>query len=174
MDVRRPFGAVLLAPLLLLTACGGNDSAAGDPTPTFSPTATQSSSAPPKRESPEHFIRRWAEAEKQMENTGDTSEYLAMSKGCKACRKLAHQVAGFYAAGGYVKWGGWRFISIEKVHTTGRSSTFAAVNESAPTKYKESSSGSEKHLNGGRTTELLTITETSSGWIMVHKAEQAS
>ena len=76
MAVRRTLAALLAAPALLLPAvlagCG-DDSSVADP-PVASPSPTATSSDPPARESAEHFIRRWAEAEKQMENTGKTDD----------------------------------------------------------------------------------------------------
>ena len=47
-----------------------------------------------------------------MENTGDTAEYRELSSECKACTDLAKIIEGWYAAGGYVEWGGWKILSI--------------------------------------------------------------
>ena len=58
---------VLMAPALLaLAACSGDDTSIADPPISSAPT---SSTPPQQRETPEHFIRRWAEEEKRMENT---------------------------------------------------------------------------------------------------------
>ena len=68
---RRPtLAGALTAPLLLfaLTACGDTTSVA-DP-PISPPPTSSSATAPPKHETPQHFIRRWAQVEMQMENTG--------------------------------------------------------------------------------------------------------
>jgi hypothetical protein len=172
MRVRRHLVALLAAPLLL-SACGGGSTSVADP-PVSGPTSTPPSSDPPARESPQHFIRRWAAAEKRMENTGHTGPYLAMSKGCEACRKLADQVRGFYAAGGFVRWGGWRILSIEVNSRHGHSITYAVRNRSMPTSYRESDSGSVQHLSGGVTTELLSLIPTGDQWNMRSKAELAS
>src|SRR3954463_3747301 len=106
MAVRR---VLLAAPLLLavlvavLAGCGGGDDSVADPPISSAPTSSPTTQ---ERETPEQFIRRWANAEKAMENTGDTAEYLALSHGCKACRQLADKVHDYYAAGGFVHWGG--------------------------------------------------------------------
>jgi hypothetical protein len=171
MQTRRIVLGALAAPLLLLPACGGHDASVADP-----PVAPSTSSPPdpPKRETPEHFIRRWAAAEKKMENTGNTRAYLSMSQGCSACSKLANEVARFYAAGGYIDWGGWRITGIRVNSRNGHEITYAVRNRSLPTSYRESSSGPEKRLPGGVSTELLALERTTRGWQMRSKAELAS
>jgi len=172
MDVPRYLTGALVAPLLLVAACGGDDTSIADPP--ISPGSPSSSPTTPQRESPEHFIRRWAEAEKTMENTGHVDEYLALSRGCLACRKLAIQIRGFYAAGGYVKWGGWQFISFKINSEDDRATTYAVRNRSLPTTYKESSDGPTKRLKGGVTTELLQVSRKGQTWNLSSKAELAS
>jgi hypothetical protein len=176
MALRRSLAGLLGVPALLLPAllagCG-DDSSVADP-PVQSAPPSIATSDPPAHESAEHFIRRWAGVEKQMENTGKTAAYLSFSKACKACTKLATQVEGFYAGGGYVKWGGWRITSIRVNAHNGGTTTYAVRNRSLPTVYKESSSGALKHLSGGVTTELLTLKRTASGWLVTAKAELAS
>src|SRR3954447_10555236 len=90
VDTRRILVGTLAVPLLLLSACGGNDSVA-DP-PVSSAPASSDPTGPPQRETAEHFIRRWAVAEKQMENTGDLGPYMLLSKGCVPCTNLAKQI----------------------------------------------------------------------------------
>ena len=75
MAPRRALAGLLAAPVLVLAGCGDGSSVA-DP-PVHSPPHSVATSDPPAHETAEHFIRRWAEAEKQMENTGETQAYLA-------------------------------------------------------------------------------------------------
>lgn len=174
MAVRRIAAGTLAALVLpaLLAGCGGHSSVA-DP-PVASSPSSPTSSAPPAHETAEHFIRRWAETEKAMENTGRTAIYLAMSDGCTACSKLAGQIKAFYAAGGFVRWGGWRITSIAvNAHNNG-ATTYAVRNRSLPTVYRESATGVTKHLAGGVTTELLTVERTKDAWHITAKAELAS
>ena len=70
MAPRRALAGLLAAPALVLGGCGG-DSSVADP-PVHSAPHSVATSDPPAHETAEHFIRRWAEAEKQMENTGET------------------------------------------------------------------------------------------------------
>jgi hypothetical protein len=172
---RRPaLAGALAAPLLLLTltACG-SDTSVADP-PVSPPPTSSAPPTPPKRESPEHFIRRWAEVEKKMENTGQTHTYLAMSRGCVACRKLARLVEGYYEAGGFLKWGGWRILSIQVHGRTPHTTTFAVRNRSLPTAYKESAGGELSHFSGGVTVQLLRLSRSADSWIVRGKAELAS
>ena len=71
MAVRRILAAALTAPLLTLAACGGGGSIA-DP-----PISSAPSSSPPTqhRETPEHFIRRWAAEDTRIEKTGDMAHF---------------------------------------------------------------------------------------------------
>ena len=66
--------------VLLLAGCGGgDDDSVADPP--VAP-ATSSPTASPQRESPEHFIRRWAAEDTRMQNTGETANFRDMSHGC--------------------------------------------------------------------------------------------
>jgi hypothetical protein len=163
--------AGLLALPLVLCACGNGDSVADPPVssaPTSSPTGT------PHRESPEHFIRRWTKAEAKMENTGDTADYLALSRGCLACQELAHTIRQYYSAGGYVRWGGWRILSIEVNSKQHDATTYAVRNRSMPTTYRKARDSSLQHFSGGVTTELLQLARTHGTWRVTSKAELAS
>lgn len=174
MDVRRITAALLFLPLLALGACGGSDTSIADPPVSSPPSSSAPTAKPPHQETPEHFIRRWVELEKKMENTGDARPYLAVSAQCAACRKLVSKVALFYTSGGYVKWGGWHIISVRVNATNGHSITYAVLNDSAETVYQESSETPTKHLDGGRTTELLTLKRIKGEWQVLSKAELAS
>jgi hypothetical protein len=174
MDVRRTLAGLIAAPLLVaaLAACGHDSSVANrpisrDPSPT-SPTTK------PHHEPPEHFIRRWAAAEKHMENTGDTHAYLGLSHGCRACRQLVSDIHRFYAHGGYVHWGGWRILSITHSASGRPGLVFVVKVDSLPTTYRESSSGAIKRLSGGPATHQLTLRRIGGGWVLTQKAQLAT
>jgi hypothetical protein len=168
MQTRRILLGALAAPVLLLPACGGHDSVA-DPRVASAPTSSDSTD-PPKRESPEHFIRRWAEAERRMENTGKASSYLRLSSKCTACRQLAGDVRRYYAAGGYVRWGGWKILSI----ASGGGSTYEVKVNSAPTSYRTSAAAPTQHLSGGPATHQLTVRRIGGDWQVIAKAQLAT
>jgi hypothetical protein len=158
----------LAAPLLLLAGCGSDNSVA-DPPPLSPPTSYPTHA--PQRESPEHFIRRWAQVERQMENTGHTAVYLSLSTGCRACRVLAHTVAQSYAHGGYIHWGGWHIRSIRVYPPRADSVSLEVHSISAPTTYKTASGRRELHLDGGPITYLLTLTPRSGPFHVSAKAQ---
>jgi hypothetical protein len=166
MRVRRTLVALLAAPAVLLTACGGASSVA-DPPVSSGPTSSAPTTQPPAHESPQHFIRRWADAEKKMENTGRTGPYLAVSKTCHSCEQLASDVSRFYAAGGFVNWGGWKILSIKPYSDNGATKSYAMRAMAAPTAYQESVSGVHKTLPGGVATDLITLIQTRDAWQVV-------
>jgi len=169
MAPRRTIAGLLAAPVLVLTGCGGGSSVADPPvqsSPMSSPT-----SGPPAHETAEHFIRRWAEAEKQMENTGITKPYLALSKGCRACTTLAHLVSRYYSKGGFIVWGGWRILSIKKYPSSRNDVSFAVRSSSAPTRYKSSADAKVQRLAGGRITYVLTLALEDSSFLVTSKAQ---
>jgi hypothetical protein len=165
MRVRRTLAA-LLAPPFLLSACGDSSSVA-DPPVSSHITSSAPTTQPPAHESPEHFIRRWAAAERRMENTGKTGAYLVISKPCESCQQLASDVSRFYASGGFVKWAGWQIVSIKHYSGKGTHHSYAMRARAASTVYKESGSGPQKHLSGGLATDLITLVRTSDAWHVV-------
>jgi hypothetical protein len=168
MHVRRNLAALLAAPCLL-SACGGGSTSVADPPVSSAPTSS-ATTAQPEHESPEHFIRRFAAIEQKMETTGDLKAYLRLTQRCHECVDLAHQVQGFYEAGGYVHWRGWQIKSIRRTNASGGHSTYAVRVNSAPTFYREASGAALRHLDGGPSTELITLTEQRESWIVVARA----
>jgi hypothetical protein len=169
MVPRRTFAGLLAALVVLLTGCGGGSSAA-DPPVQSSPTSTPTSD-PPTHETAEHFIRRWAEAEKQMENTGKTAAYLSMSRECRSCRRLAADIRRFYGAGGFARWSGWQILSITSSGSHGDNRIYDVRVDSGPTTYRESSTSPVKHLNGGLATHQLVLNPSANSWLVAQKAQ---
>ncbi len=165
------------AVLLVLTGCqqsADDDEPAGAPSvtesvATQSPTPTPSETSPVEKESAEDFIRRWAQVEMEMENSGDTEEYLALSPGCRACTDLATTVEGYYAAGGFVNWGGWDIQRI--VPKRGQRLTYQVYVDSRPTKYKARRGAAVSTLKGGPDVKLMRLRRAQGGWVVVYKAQ---
>jgi hypothetical protein len=171
MSVRRTLALGLAAPLLLpllLSACGGGDVSVADPPISSAPTSSPTSST---RESPEHFIRRFAQEERTMENTGDVRRYLELTPSCEPCKGLARQIQGFYQAGGYVHWAGWDIKAIRPYEHGSRANSFAVRVDSAPTTYRESSNGPLRHLEGGLATEIVSIKLNHGAWLVTGRAK---
>jgi hypothetical protein len=169
MGVRRILTGALTAPLLLLSACGGGDSVA-DPPISSAPTSSEPTH-PAKHESPEAFIRRWANAEKSMENTGETGPYLQISDKCKACRGLAHDIRAFYAAGGFARWGGWKILNISRSGPVAGGTAYSVRVISRPTTYRKSAHAAIQHLAGGSATHQITLRQVDGEWQVVGKAQ---
>ena len=170
MHVRRTLALTLAVPLLL-TGCSEDPEPRPkmpDPTPTSAtPSPTKSETA--ETESPEEFIRRWAAIEAEMENTGDTSEYRELSVGCKACSDLADLVEKWYAAGGFIKWGGWKILAVEA--RDGSDAEYVVRVRSSPTKYKESAKGAVKRFDGGPGAHMIVLRPRAESWVVTRKAE---
>ncbi|CUR57304.1 conserved hypothetical protein [metagenome] len=173
MHVRRLLALSLAVPLLL-AGCSDEEK----PTPKMpdstssSPSTEPTETETPEAESPEDFIRRWAALETDMENSGETSEYLKLSERCDSCRDLAETIEGYYRAGGSVRWGGWTIHAINAEPNSGTNAYSVDVS-SAPTRYKESASGPTKRLEGGDSTHLLRLAKSGLSWVVVDKAELA-
>ncbi len=92
MHVRRALALTLAVPVLL---AGCSDDPEPKPkipeTTSSSPTPTPTESETPEAESPEDFIRRWQEAGDEMQATGETAEYRALVRTCKACQTFVDQ-----------------------------------------------------------------------------------
>src|SRR5687767_1034537 len=97
MHVRRALALALAVPALLAGCSDEPEPTPKIPEPTSSsPTPTPTESETAEAESPEDFIRRWADVEAQMENTGDTAAYRELSNKCQACTELADLVEKYY------------------------------------------------------------------------------
>jgi hypothetical protein len=173
MRVRRTLAALLAAPALLLAACGGGSSTA-DPPVSSGPTSSPPTTSPPAHETAEHFIRRWADAEKRMENTGKTRMYASLTRHCEACDSLIHDVRRFYSNGGYVRWEGLRVLSaIKTARQTDGTFVYKVRTDSTPTHYRESASGAVETIKGGLTTELVTLRRLDFSWRVTARARAA-
>lgn len=115
MHVRRALAFALAVPALLAGCSDEPEPAPKLPEPTSSsPTPTPTESETPEAESPEDFIRRWQKAADEMARSGNTAEFLSLSKGCQACATYAAQVSGVYDKGGDVTFGGSEVLAIQE------------------------------------------------------------
>ena len=163
--MKRPLAA--LACCLVLAACSDDSSStAAPPTPTTSAPSDPTSSPTEEAESPEDFVRRWVDVDREMQNTGDTKEYRKLAPKCRPCNEVADQVEAYYAAGGYVKTDGW---SINRASTKSTDEESAAVTidvNSAATEVVEAKGRPAQHLQGGKGTYLLTLKAAGSSWVV--------
>jgi len=175
---RRLAGAAVgLVVALLVSGCTGEDPATAPtssptPSPATSPSASTSSAAP-QAESAEDFIRRWVEVNARMQNTGDTKEFLAMSRGCDPCASVAARVKGIYRAGGFVKTDGWSVVRVRERTSSGRALAIVVEIDSSPTRYSESAQAAEENLPGGQLVERFDIQRDGQTWRMSNFSEVA-
>jgi hypothetical protein len=170
MGLRPTLAGALLAPLLLLAACGGHTSVADPP---VAPAPTTSPTHAPKRESPDHFIRRWAAEDTRMQNTGETSKFRQMAKGCEGCLAVARFVDSTYAAGGRIETKGWSLMKVIPDDLHRGTQTFDFTVDSAPTTYWTSAGSSAKRFRGGRERFQLRLAPMSGSWVVTEFVQVA-
>jgi hypothetical protein len=158
--------ALLAATALLLAGCGDDTP---PPTPSSSSVPTTASpttrSPTPQPESAEEFIRRWVQADIDMQNSGDTREFLALSANCQPCRNLAGVIEKYYSDGGFVRTDGWLILSIKRLPGTSSGDRLVLVRvDGRPTQYRESSGSPIKSLPGGRTQFQFTLRRSGESW----------
>ncbi len=164
--------ALACCSLVPLAACSQDSSSTSDPgLPT--PTAATSSAASPSPtsrpsevgETPEEFVRRWVDVDREMENTGETAEYRQLSRGCRPCQELADQIDAIYSKGGFVKTAGWTVLRLRVSHGDRANAVVVrALIDAAPTEYVERQGGPVLHLPGGQQTQLVTLSPVGATW----------
>jgi hypothetical protein len=166
MSVQRTIVGTLAVPLLLaaLTSCGGGDDSVADPPVSSAPTSSPTES--PQRESPEHFVRRWAREDVRMQNTGATSAFRSLTNHCGGCAAVADRVDAIYKAGGHVETEGWTLRHIGETDRRGQKRTIEITVDSAPTTYVEAKGDDPKHLNGGRERFQVQIEPSGNSWVV--------
>jgi hypothetical protein len=164
MGVRRLTAGASAAPLLLaaLIACGGHHSSVADPP--VDPSPSTSPTDPPTRESAEHFIRRWADEDIQMQNSGDTEAFRELSIKCHDCVDLANRVDSIYTAGGYIHTKGWTIRGISILSKSGRGVLANLRVVSRPTHYREAPGSPLKSYPGGPATYQLRVIASGNSW----------
>lgn len=168
--------AIAAAALLGLTAACTEDTpppsppASSSSTPT-SPTPTTASPTP-QPESAEAFIRRWAEANTEMQNTGQTTDFMSLARGCAPCRRLRDIVRSYYSAGGSIRTDGWSIRAITKAPSGDRSRPVFTVDVmSGKTKLRRAAGEPLTTLNGGPARFRFTLMRDGNAWLVVDYIE---
>lgn len=162
MHVRRALALTLAVPLLLAGCSEDAEPTPKMPEPTTSSTPTPTETETPEAESPEEFIRRWVEAGDEMQTTGDTAEYSAMSPKCKACQGFVRSVKDVYAAGGRAEFAGTQITGIRR---RGTNPPTYDVSEKVPeTIIHHGDTGKTERLPAGATKIRVILEQTRNGW----------
>ncbi|MCW2814200.1 MAG: hypothetical protein JWN84_1655, partial [Nocardioides sp.] len=136
------------------------------------PTSEPTSEAP--AESAQEFIRRWHEVSDAMQLSGETNDYLAMGPACKPCAATAQVVERYYEAGGFIRFSGTQVSRISKLGNVGGSSEFDVARVTAPTEYKEASSGPLMTFPGGESTLRMRLKPMGDSWLVLDYSQLAS
>jgi hypothetical protein len=168
MSVRRQ--AALAAVVAVLVGGCSDEPEPRFEEPTSTPTPSESSTTTePEAQTPEEFIREWVRLDRELQNTGETSEYMAVSSQCRACRDFAERVENVYAGGGRIETKGWRVASVQQLE----SDRYQLKVESQPTTVTDGS-GETEEFEGGRATYELTLRRTADGWQITEWVEVAA
>lgn len=158
MSVRRTTAAVLAAGLLL-AGCSDDPEPRFEPTESPSPTES-SSSAAPKAQSPEDFIREWFDVGTDMQNSGETDGFLQLSADCDACERFAADVERVYSDGGSIRIKSEKVRQIEPVG----GNAFEVTVVSSPTTFREAAGSKPDSFPGGSNTYRVTLVEQQEEW----------
>ena len=168
MSVRRSAALALVA-VLVLAGCQDEPEPQFEPTPSDSSSPTDpETSEEPEAQSAEEFILHWMGLQRDMQNTGQTAEFLAASRGCRSCAATARLVEDYYASGGFVRTDGRAILDIQEV-TDDR--VYDVRVRSAPTKYRERRGGPLQEFPGGITTYRITVQQASGAWVLTDEVE---
>jgi hypothetical protein len=116
-------------------------------------------------ESPEDFIRRWVKAGDEMQVTGETAEYDAMTPKCKPCQAFVKNVEDVYGQGGSAEFAGSRIVQLNRV---GGSPPTYDLTKDLPKTVIRRAEGEPETLPGGRTTIRVTLGKQDDQWIVAH------
>jgi hypothetical protein len=164
---------------LALSACSDDPEPILTPTPTETPTTTtpsptESESAEP--EDPKEFIRRWVDLNTELQNTGETKDFLAAStKNCEPCHAIADRMTTIYSTGGFVRTDGWTVMSIRALNpgATKHAEFFVRL-DSAPTEYRETADGPVESFPGGESLYRFVLTLRGDQWMVSDYIQRAS
>jgi hypothetical protein len=174
MHVRRALALTLAVPVLL-AGCSDDP----EPTPKMpestssSPTPSPTESEEPEAESPEEFIRRWVEVDREMQNTGNIDEYESISAKCRTCMSVARRIQRIFANGGTVRTKGLTILDLTEQSSAGGRKVFDVSVRSAPTVFIESGDAREQRFPGGTITYRMRLNDRAP-WQLIQLTQLAS
>jgi hypothetical protein len=166
-----------LATLLATAALAlGANACSEDPEPIIappspSPTPSEPAASPtddsteaPEDETAEEFIRRWQAASFEMQNSGKTDLYLALSTGCTSCESLAAGIEDIYGDGGAVRGAGGAVLDIRRAGKVAETLVYEFRVRTSPSAVLDSNGNVETRLTGGTGTYQINLTRNSGEW----------
>ncbi len=173
------FLVTLAVPLVLLVSCSDDDpEPILAPSPSSTPTPTTESAEPSptesaEPESPEEFIERWIKLSNEMQLTGDTKAYLAVSEECRPCVTVADDMQSIYSAEGFVETRGWEIRSIDRSSKTSDGQVLDARIYSNPVTLRRSRAAQPETLPGGPIGIRFRVSEVNDAWMLTSLSEIA-
>ena len=163
MRVRRVVGVMLVVVLAtgLSAGCQSAEPKPKMPRVTESASPAPAESAPPESESAEEFIRRWQKVLDEMQATGDTAEYAAMTESCPSCQGVVEAVKGIYAEGGHVEFEGSTIMNLVQV---GKKPPTFRLTKSVPETAIHRPGEQIERLPAGTTSIEITLGQVPKGW----------
>ncbi len=166
MHVRRALALALAVPALLAGCSDDPEPTPKIPEPTsLSPTPTPTETETVEAESPEDFIRRWVKAGDEMQVTGKTAEYDAMTPECKPCQAFVDNVSAVYETGGSAEFAGSKVVKIDRVDDAPPTYNLTKV---LPKTVIKRPGAEAQTLPGGRTTIRVTLGKDDEEWVVTH------
>ena len=168
--------ATSVAVLLALTLAGCSDdpqpiiepapstTAAPSVTPNETPSSTPTPEAEP--ESAKDFIRRWQTATYAMQDSGDVSNYLAMTDECSSCDALADEVTTIYADGRSIRTSGGRILEVERVGKVKKVFIYEYVARSGPSAVLARDGSAQRQFEGGTARFQMNLTRHDESWLV--------
>lgn len=167
MHVRRTLALTFAVPLLL---AGCSDEAQPTPkmpdptTSSLTPSPTESETA--QAESAEDFIRRWQAASDEMQRSGETAAYLAISSECTACKSLAENVEAIYADGGRIEFDGSDIVRVQR--SGAKPPTYDVDLALARTLIHRPGQAKPQLLPAGEMSIRVTLKKSQGSWVVTH------
>jgi hypothetical protein len=101
-----------------------------------------------------------------MQVTGDTGEFLNMSRGCRACGDLIENVRRIYADGGRIEFAGTQVARLQSVGD--EPPTFQLDLETPETRIVDDSGQTTQTYPSGIGKYLITLGQRGKGWRVTH------
>ena len=165
MKVRRVVGLVLACGLAVGSLVGCQEA---EPTPKMSETTaaspSPSASAKPDRESAKAFIRRWQKSLDDMQTTGDTAEYVAMSRTCEPCQGVVEVVEDVFSKGGHIEFAG---SSLTKLVRVGQTPPTFELTKDVPETVIHHADGEIERYPAGTTSIQIKLGRADGSWTVL-------
>lgn len=152
--------------LLLAVSLSACSKETEKPRATATPSAAPATSEPSKPQDAESAIRAWLDAMIDMQNTGDTKPFLALStRDCTYCNDFSERVAGVYASGGTAKISPMKITYIGPT-SPGSETEFLTQLESGRGVVTPKRGATPENYTGGRESYIITVYREGNQWLI--------